>query len=485
MQSKGSNPVVVVFPITDKRKAGDAHGFHGSTRGADICAVLSVYQHDLNPLQIALLVHATVVTDIAGISKLVYSCFMTETPSTSFKYVQIFLGVLMTLAVLAVLKMSKDVMIPLVLSFFCFLLFSPLLRRLDKLHVPRIISVIFVMALLLFIFVAATWFVIMTVDTLAQLVPFYADKVISLDRLLSARISSFVELPADTSFLSLLPVNWSSLAISSLTSISNKFLSITKVAIFVYIFFLFLLLERQSVIPKMLAAVPRNKGMKVAVMFERITRQISKYLLLKTVISALTGVLFYLTALVTGLDLPVLWAVLAFIFNFIPSIGSVIISTLVIFMALVQFAPVWTNVFYVAVLAISTQMILGNIIDPRLQGGQLNLSPFIILVSLSVWGFIWGIPGMFIAVPLTSVLQILCANVKSLRPVAILISSGKSYQRESEKQKALERYLRKQDKLKRGQQPTAEHVAQAEDVQANSEYHKGDFILPESFGDKR
>ncbi len=328
---------------------------------------------------------------------------------------------------------------------------------------------------------------------LGRLVPFYVEKVVSLDRLLTSRASAFIELPeGGASFLSILPVNWSNIAISSLTSISNKFLSIAKVALLVYIFVLFLLLERQSVIPpKLLAAIPpRNKGMKVAVMFERITRQTSKYLLLKVVISICTGGLFFLTAVVTGLDLPILWGgVLAFIFNFIPSIGSVIVTTIVIFMSLIQFAPDWTNVIYVAILAISTQMILGNIIDPpRLQGGQLNLSPFVILVSLSLWGgFIWGgLPGMFISVPLTSVLQILCANIKSLRPVAILISSGKSYQRETAKQKALERYLRKQDKLKRGgEQPTAEHINEAQEKEAHENYHKGDFVLPENFGDKK
>ncbi|NBK22886.1 MAG: AI-2E family transporter, partial [Spirochaetia bacterium] len=314
---------------------------------------------------------------------------------------------------------------------------------------------------------------------------FYADKVVSLDRLLSSKLSQFIELPTGTSFLAALPVNWSNLAITSLTSISNKFLSVTKLAMLVFIFFLFLLLERQSAIPKLLAAVPRSKGLKVAVLFERITRQVSKYLLLKGVISAMTGVMFYLTALVTGLDLPILWGVLAFVFNFIPSIGSLIITTLTIIMALIQFAPAWSNVIYVGIMTISIQTILGNIIDPKLQGGQLNLSPFVILVSLTLWGYIWGIPGMFLSVPITSVLQILCANVKSLRPIAILISSGKSYQRESEKQNALARYLRKQDKLKRGENPSEQSREQAQDKEATSSYHKGDFIMPESFGDKK
>ncbi len=405
---------------------------------------------------------------------------MAEKSSSSSTSIRTSLAIIVTIAILFVLKVSRDVAVPLVFSFFCFLLFSPLLRRLDKLHIPAFISVTFVMALLLFIFVLAGWFLVMTVDSLIRLVPFYADKVVSLDRLLSAKLSSFVELPEGTSFLAVMPVNWSSLAISSLTSISNKFFAFTNVATIVYIFFLFLLLERQSIIPKVLAAAPKG-GMRVAVMFERITRQVSKYLLLKAVISAFTGLFFFLTAVLTGLDLPLLWGVLAFIFNFIPSIGSIIVTTLVIIMALIQFAPVWSAVAWVALLTISTQMILGNIIDPRLQGGQLNLSPFVILVSLSVWGFIWGMPGMFIAVPLTSVLQIICANVKGLRPVAILISSGKSYQRDNARQQVIDRYLRRQEKRKRSGQ-SFEEPSVEEEVE---EIYQGDFILPENFGEKR
>ncbi len=177
--------------------------------------------------------------------------------------------------------------------------------------------------------------------------------------------------------------------------------------------------------------------------------------MIKIVISFFTGLFFYLSALLTGLDLASLWGVLAFIFNFIPSIGSIVITSVVIFMSLVQFAPDWTNIILVAVLTISTQMILGNIIDPRLQGGQLNLSPFMILVALSLWGYIWGIVGMFIAVPLTSVMQILFANIKSLRPFAIMISSGKSYQRERARQKALKSYQRRTQHRK-SEQPAGE-----------------------------
>lgn len=410
---------------------------------------------------------------------------MNEAPSVGNRYIHIMLGIIVTLAVLAALKISKDVTIPLVLALFFFLMFSPLLRRLDKLHVPKLISSVFVMCLMLLLLLASGWFIIKTVDTLVRLIPFYTDKIISLDRILTDMVSSFVEVPPSTSFLTLLPVNWSSLAISSLTQISNKFLSIMNLALLVYVFFLFLLLERQSVIPKLLAAIPQSKGMKVAVMFERITRQISKYLVVKTVISFFTGVCFYLAALLTGLDLPSLWGVSAFVFNFIPTIGSIVVTVLVIFMALIQFAPDWATIITVAVLTISTQMILGNIIDPRLQGGQLNLSPFMILVALSLWGYIWGIVGMFIAVPLTSVMQILFANIKSLRPFAIMISSGKSYQRERARQKAVKSFQRRAQHRNWEQDAGESSIESSEDSMAKESANMGDFVLPEQFGEKR
>lgn len=410
---------------------------------------------------------------------------MTETSQTSNRYMQIFLGIIVSIMVLAILKASKDVSIPLVLSFFTFLILSPIVRKMDKLHIPQFFSITLVMALLLFIFVAVGWFVVITIDTLVKVVPFYADKITSLDGLLSTRLSGILDLPEGTSFLSALPVNWSNLAINSLTSISGRFLSITKVVLLVYIFILFLLLERRSFVPKLLAAIPRNRGMKMAVLFERITRQVSKYLLLKSLLSALTGIMFFITAIVTGLDFPLLWGVLAFIFNFIPSIGSIIITSVTILMGIIQFAPDWSQVVYIAVLTISIQTILGNIIDPRLQGGQLNISPFVILVSLSLWGYIWGIPGMFISVPLTSVLQILCANIKTLRPAAVLMSSGKSYQREKEKQTAVARHLRKQEKFKRGENPSLEAMEKAADAEAKRNNQKGDFIMPDNFTEKR
>ena len=170
-------------------------------------------------------------------------------------------------------------------------------------------------------------------------------------------------------------------------------------------------------------------------MVSRMNRQMSKYLLIKVVISVATGILFYFASVLTGLDFALVWGVLAAILNFIPTIGSIVSTAGTIIMAIIQFSPDWGYVIYVSLLMVSIEMVLGNIIDPRLQGVQLNISPFVILISLAIWGYIWGIAGMFLSVPLTSIIQIISANIPSLKPVAIMLSEGRDYRKRFEKSK--------------------------------------------------
>lgn len=413
---------------------------------------------------------------------------MEEATQDLHRTLKTFLGIIMLVLVLFVLKVAKTVTLPLAISLFCFLLCNPIVEKMDRLKIPRWLSTLFVMVVLLVLLLAFGWFFIVTVNTLMQQVPSYIPRVSMIDSWLTdLLVMKFdVDLGGGT-LLSLININWAKVLMDSLYSVSGKFVSIASDAMLIYIFVLFLLLERQALIPK-IKAVSNHRGMKVAVLFERVTRQVSKYLLLKALISAATGVLFFLASLVTGLDFAFLWGVLAFVMNFIPSIGSIVITAMTILMAIIQFAPDWAMIIYVAVLMISIQMVLGNIIDPRLQGVQLNLSPFVILVALSLWGYIWGIAGMFLAVPITSVLQIICANVKSLRSVAIIISSGKGYRRQYEEEKARAKARRKAMQMeKKGRRTGSSSSDSSPDSEAedtgyqskNVESGLYDYILPE------
>jgi AI-2 transport protein TqsA len=363
-------------------------------------------------------------------------------------------AVLITIGIGFMLKVGSSVTLPLAISFFFFLLVNPMINKLERVRVPRLIAITLAMLLLVVIFVIMILFISLSVNTIIEGLPKYSSRFYYIFGGIEAMLEERLGLDADLQLFELLAIDWQGLLINTLTRISNSAVSISSTAVLVFIFVLFLLLERQSLIPKLRTALPNRNGMKLAVMFERINRQTSRYLVLKSFISLITGILFFVAAIATRLDFPFVWGVLAFIFNFIPSIGSVIITLMTVLMALLQFFPEYLNILYVAVIMTLIQTVMGNILDPRLQGSQLNLSPFVILVALVFWGFIWGIVGMFLAVPLTSILQIFFANTKGLKPVAILISSGKIYRKqiaeEDKRRRAkydLERSLRRSRRL--------------------------------------
>lgn len=152
-----------------------------------------------------------------------------------------------------------------------------------------------------------------------------------------------------------------------------------------------------------------------------IMHRVNYYLLVKTVVSAVTGLMVYGVALVAGLELAVAIGILTFVLNYIPNIGSIVATVLATFVAYVQLGePAPTLGFFLALGAI--QFLLGNIIDPWLMGRALRLSTFGIIVALAFWGSIWGIAGMFLSVPIMVAAMIVCSHVRELRPIAVLLS---------------------------------------------------------------
>ena len=340
---------------------------------------------------------------------------------------------------LFILKVCADFILPIVIAFFIFVLVSPLLSRMDKLRIPRFLSMIIVMLFVLVVFVLFVYVFFLMVNMLIQAdgIPAYVSRIQSFDRYVSGMIAPYFDVDdmASFSILRYLNIDWYGIMMASLTSISGKFISILSDALLVYVYLLFIIMERQTIFPKLLEAFPRGKAQRAGQMVSRMDRQMSKYLLIKVVISVATGILFYFASVLTGLDFALVWGVLAAILNFIPTIGSIVSTAGTIIMAIIQFSPDWGYVIYVSLLMVSIEMVLGNIIDPRLQGVQLNISPFVILISLAIWGYIWGIAGMFLSVPLTSIIQIISANIPSLKPVAIMLSEGRDYRKRFEKSK--------------------------------------------------
>ncbi len=160
---------------------------------------------------------------------------------------------------------------------------------------------------------------------------------------------------------------------------------------------------------------------RVSYIISSIIRRVNHYLLVKGLISSVTGVAIFLLLSVFNLQFAVAMGLLTFVLNFIPSVGSIIATLIVTLVAYIQVPEPQTAVL-IFVLAGMIQFILGNVIDPMLMGRTLRLSAFGIIISLAFWGAVWGIPGMFLAVPFMVAVMIVCSHIPAARPVAVLLS---------------------------------------------------------------
>ena len=152
--------------------------------------------------------------------------------------------------------------------------------------------------------------------------------------------------------------------------------------------------------------------------------QVQNYLAIKTVISLATGVLVGTWVWALGLDFPLLWGLVAFIFNYIPSLGSIFAAVPAVLLAVVQLGPGRAVVVAIGYLGIN--IVFGNIVEPMLLGRRLGLSTLVILLSLIFWGWVWGPVGMLLSVPLMMMLKIAMENTEDFRWVAVMLGKNPS-----------------------------------------------------------
>ena len=194
--------------------------------------------------------------------------------------------------------------------------------------------------------------------------------------------------------------------------------------IIIIIYIVFLLLEEVAFSKKIDLIFPDpSKRDRIQGILNQIYESTNKYITLKTGISIITGALSYVVLIVFGIDYAFLWAFLIFLFNYIPYIGSLIATFLPAVFAIIQFGTFWSFVWvFLAIEAI--QIIVGNYIEPKMMGKSLNLSPLVVVIALSFWGYVWDLLGMFLSVPITSIMLITLAQFPATRSIAILLTEN-------------------------------------------------------------
>ncbi len=146
--------------------------------------------------------------------------------------------------------------------------------------------------------------------------------------------------------------------------------------------------------------------------FNEITDQVQRYVITKFLTSVLNGLSVGIILWIFGVDFLMVWAAFAFLLNFIPVVGSIIAVALPALMALVQFESV-SYALLIALIVIVVQNIIGNFLEPKIFGNKLGLNPLVILLSLLLWGYIWGIVGILLSIPLTAIIKIIISRSDS------------------------------------------------------------------------
>ena len=190
----------------------------------------------------------------------------------------------------------------------------------------------------------------------------------------------------------------------------------------IIIYALFIFLEEANFQQK-LKSVFKNKAQfeKINDVLEKIEKSVTSYIGLKTLVSFITGLGSYIALLFIGIDAPVFWAFLIFLLNYIPTIGSLIGTLFPAFFCLLQFGDLSSFLMVLGVVG-TLQVIVGNLLEPKLMGNTLNISSFVAIFVLSFWGTLWGITGMLLSVPITVIMVIIFSHFSSTRPVAIMLS---------------------------------------------------------------
>lgn len=318
--------------------------------------------------------------------------------------------------IIAGLKIASEIVIILLLAIFISSLLSAFLDFFERKHIPKIISY-FLLTLFFVLFITLITYLINTsLNNFVKALPLYEEQIKSLILLIFSYLSAYDINMNQEEILKLLDFNYlfsfTKNIIGNLGVILSKLLLVTIGVAFI--------LSENKLFSRKLRIIFRRDTQKLE-SFNLFSHNLQKYFAIKTFTSFLTGFLIYLVLLFFGIQYAILWAFIAFLFNFIPVVGSIVAAIPAVLIALLTgeiHMTLWLAFLYVFI-----NISISNIIEPKLMGNHLNLSPMVIFFSLIFWGWVLGIVGMFLAVPITMTIKIAFESSKNTQWIGILLGN--------------------------------------------------------------
>lgn len=379
--------------------------------------------------------------------------------------IRVLLSLACVVIIVTGLKLAASLFIPVMLGLFFALLSMPILNWLDRRGLPRMVAVLLTVLTDLLILGGVVFLASGVVGDFQDKSSDYAERLrkqaAELTETVDAqleRFGSFWERTGETfgapeadgatspvavagtpdhsqdttgellevsipTFKDLFERYWDSnrvVALISQVDVVSRFTALASQSVFALIIMIFVLGESGTFAHKV-RDVLLVRGPDLS-NFQNTSLDIQKYLGIKTAISAITGILATVACLAFRVDFPLLWGMVAFLFNFVPAIGSIVAGIPPVLLALILHG-FWPSMGVLACY-LAINMTLGNFIEPMLLGDRFGLSTVIVILSVLVWGFIWGPVGMFLAVPLTMMVKVMLDNSSDLRWVSALMGKG-------------------------------------------------------------
>jgi AI-2 transport protein TqsA len=340
------------------------------------------------------------------------------------KLILVLLGILVFLALGFILHLLESILLPFVVAVFLSQIFRPAMTALRRKGVPATVAILLVLLGVSAVLLGFAWVIYNSAVSFRQSLPQYEARLTGLVDGLEARlVSTFPFLRQEVERF-----DWHQVVkVSSVTGLAAagvvSFLGFFNELFLVLLYLVFLISGSESFPAKLERALAAERARRVATVLANIEAQVRKYLVAKTVMNLVNGLLVTLLLTLFGVDFAPLWGFLTFVAHFIPQFGAIISVGLPALFLILQFDSLgWA--LLIAALNLALQFFIGNVVEPRTMGHSLNLSPVLVLLSLIFWGWLWGPWGMVLSVPITSTLKIVCENVEPLQPLAVLMSGS-------------------------------------------------------------
>lgn len=337
-------------------------------------------------------------------------------------------GVALALMLGWILYIGQNIFIPVIASIILAYIIIAVAQWLGQIpaigeRLPAVLRYTFSILAIIGIVTAFVSLIISNINQVIELAPVYQARLLAVIQNFAGMIGQVFEIDTEPTWETVRRDILGEISLQSIVGSTVTSISVLVGSVFVVMVYTgFAMAERRLFERKMMQLSDRpDDGRRIADIVRVINTRIGDYLAAKTLVNLVLGLISYIVMAIVGLDFAAFWAVLIALFNYVPYVGSFLGVLFPSTIAVIQFGD---PTLYVGTFIglVAAQVFMGSIVEPNFLGRSLNLSPFIILVSLTSWGSLWGIAGALLSVPITAIMVIILSEFEGTRPIAVLLS---------------------------------------------------------------